>query len=101
MSQAVTPAPTATVEVSDAAADEAEAAAPAVAASDAASTRAGEEELQSEVSAVKEAMSSLLTEVDEDVIFLSRHSVSNVHESVLLPSLTGSVPDASLAKTID
>jgi len=91
VSQAVTPAPTATVEVSDAAADEAEAAAPAVAASDAASTRAGEEELQSEVSAVKEAMSSLLTEVDEDVILLSRHSVSNVHESVLLPSLTGSV----------
>ena len=75
------------MEITDAAAD-AEAAAPAVAASDAASTKAGEEELQSEGSAStasKEAMSSLLTTVDQDNILMSHGSVGNVRESVLLP----------------
>ncbi|KAL0033157.1 hypothetical protein WJX79_005908 [Trebouxia sp. C0005] len=82
--QAVTPEPTAIVEVTHAAAN-AEAAAPAVAASDAAFNRAGEEELQSEGSAstaIKEATSSLLTDVDQDVILMSRGPVSNVrHDS--------------------
>lgn len=93
MLQAVTPEPTAIVEVTHAAAN-AEAAAPAVAASDAAFNRAGEEELQSEGSAstaIKEATSSLLTDVDQDVILMSRGPVSNVRESVLLPSMAGSM----------
>ena len=81
------------MEITDAAAD-AEAAAPAVAASDAASTKAGEEELQSEGSAstaIKEAMSSLLTTVDQNNILMSHGSVGNVRESVLLPSVAGSI----------
>ncbi len=92
MLQAVTPAPTAIVEITDAAAD-AEAAAPAVAESDAASPKAAEEELQTEGSAstaITEAMSSLLTKVDQDNMLVSHGSVSNVRESVLLPSVAGS-----------
>ena len=92
MLQAVALGPSAMVEVTDVAAD-AEAAAPAVAASDAASTRPGEEELQSEGSAstaIKDAMSSLITEEDEEVLLLSRGSVSNVHESVLPLLVAGS-----------
>ena len=89
MLQAVTPAPMAMVQLTHAAAD-AEAAAPAAAASDAASTKAGEEELQSASTAIKEAMSSLLTKVHQDSILMSHASVSNVRESVLLPSVAGS-----------